>query len=185
MSAVVTRQRFAAPAALAAVFVTALGWGVTVAAPDANAVTGRRVCIYAKDIATRTLVDLKNGGGSNPVAKGYVGVNYTKNRGCPKIVDHPNRLQISFQATFGSAPLANPYQVTCETFLSAIGATGKFNASGSEDYAMASGEVDVCKTMDKDYFYTFKVLTENDSNYVQKPGDFSAEKSSSKIQDRS
>lgn len=179
-----TQPRFTRvmPVILATIFAVVLGSVVVVAAPAADATTGRRVCLYAKDItgvSVRTTVGLKDGPNSysNPRSKRAVGVNYTANKSCPKITDQAQKDR--FSSTFQGAPRDQVTAVTCESWLGTIGATGVLYAHSGDrnNFNFPSGQrpKDVCGGMKKDIFYEFDIIIENISDMVPKVNDFTVD----------
>ena len=139
-----------------------------VTAPVAEAVTGRRVCLYAQDITgdnVRTNVRIK--GSSNayttPRVRRAVGVNYTANKSCPQITSQSSLDR--FSNTFQGAPLSQVTAVRCEDWLGTIRASGGYyDAYGDySHFNVKPGQhpADVCTVMRKDIFFEFNVIIES------------------------
>jgi hypothetical protein len=156
---------------LVAAFALALAWHATVDAPSAEAVAGRRVCLYAANIDARQTAESTAGGLTNAETTKYIGVNYTKNRSCPRIT---GAKRDSFQKRYGAYPLDTVQQIKCEDWLGAIKATGAlYKKSSTDDFHLPQGEKDVCKTMTADLVYEFDVFKDNEGT-VPKKDDWTA-----------
>lgn len=148
------RSRMTVSLALAGVCATVVAWNVAVDTPAAEAQEGRRVCLYlnGSQVTERFYF------GDYPhdaSALSFVGMNYTKDRGCPEV--DPKR----FEKNYGVAPITGAIeQVECEKWLGKIGATGKYHETIQAYRPLGAPGVDVCEVMEKDRMYQFSVSQE-------------------------
>jgi hypothetical protein len=165
-----------APLAVAAVVAVSTVCATVANTPSAQAVTGRRVCLYLRDAPARTIVELQGGGFGNPSTTRFVAVNSTDAQDCPKITDSTKKDY--FSSTFGSYPADNPEPLTCDDFYRSTKIAGAFYpAKSDKDLNFSAG--DPCAWMIGDAMYEFDAISavgaKEFPTMVPKQGDFTVE----------